>query len=451
MMLQKTGAILIALFLSFPAFGQTLDDYVREGIQSNLALQKENFSLEQSVEALKEARGLFLPSVSIEARYSRAGGGRDIEFPVGDLLNDVYSTLNQLTGTQNFPQLENVAIPFLREQEHETKVRVVQPLFQPGIYYNYKANQHLSNAQKDARDAFTRQLTADIKSAYFNYQKAGQVVTLLNNTTPVLEENLRVSKSLFDNGSRTQETVFRAEAELADLEQQIAEAERNRILAANYFNFLLNKPFDSPIANSDPEKLIFPNPIPVEEAYARAGEYREELKQLENAVKASGSSVGAAKSRFLPGVSLVFDYGFQGEEYRFTSDDDYWMGSAVLSWNLFNGGQDKAKLQKARLEKQSLQTTQQELGLQIRMQVDEAHQNLLVAGSAITSARKSLERNRKSFRIIEKKYANGLSPQIEFLDIRNRLTASEITYVVAQFDYQIRYAEYERITALNAS
>jgi len=450
-MLQKAGAILIALFFSFPVFGQTLDDYVREGIQSNLALQRENFSLQQSMEALKEARGLFLPSVSIEARYNRAGGGRDIEFPVGDLLNDVYSTLNQLTGTQNFPQLENVSIPFLREQEHETKLRVVQPLFQPGIYHNYQANKHLTNAQKEARDTFTRQLTADIQSAYYNYQKAVQVAILLNNTVAVLKENLRVSQSLFDNGSRTQETVFRAEAELADLEQQIAEAEKNQTLAGNYFNFLLNRPFDSSITASDPNKLIFPNPIPIEEAYARAAENREELKQLENAVKASGSSVGAAKSRFLPGVSLVFDYGFQGEEYRFTSDDDYWMGSAVLSWNLFNGGQDKAKLQKARLEKQALQTTQQELGLQIRIQVDEAHQNLLVAGSAITAAHRSLERNRKSFRIIEKKYANGLAPQIEFLDIRNRLTTSEISYVVAQFDYQIRYAEYQRAIALNAS
>lgn len=37
-------------------------------------------------------RGMFLPSVSIEARYSRAGGGKIIEFPVGDLMNPVYGT-----------------------------------------------------------------------------------------------------------------------------------------------------------------------------------------------------------------------------------------------------------------------------------------------------------------------------------------------------------------------
>ena len=40
---------------------------------------------------------MFLPDISMNARYTVARGGRIIEFPVGDLLNPVYITLNMLT------------------------------------------------------------------------------------------------------------------------------------------------------------------------------------------------------------------------------------------------------------------------------------------------------------------------------------------------------------------
>ena len=132
---MRTYIFLLSIFLiSVFAYADNLDNYVQIGLENNLALKQKEFNYKKSMHALKEARGMFFPSVSIEARYTRAGGGREIEFPVGDLLNPVYSTLNQLTGTQSFPQLDNERIPFLREKEHETKLRLVQPLFQYGIY-----------------------------------------------------------------------------------------------------------------------------------------------------------------------------------------------------------------------------------------------------------------------------------------------------------------------------
>ena len=92
----------------------TLDAYVAEGLQSNLALKGQNLSLEKSLRVLDEAKGLFLPTLDLNARYSLAAGGRTIEFPVGDLLNPVYGTLNQMTGSDRFPTLQNVNTPFLR-------------------------------------------------------------------------------------------------------------------------------------------------------------------------------------------------------------------------------------------------------------------------------------------------------------------------------------------------
>ena len=91
------GVFLYLVFLVTPTQAQqVLDTYIKEGLANNLVLQDKNASLEQSLLALKDAKSFFIPSVDFGASYTLAEGGRTIAFPVGDLLNPVYSTLNKV-------------------------------------------------------------------------------------------------------------------------------------------------------------------------------------------------------------------------------------------------------------------------------------------------------------------------------------------------------------------
>src|SRR3954467_4562888 len=71
-----------------------IDDYVREGLQSNLSLRAQSLEVERSVAALAEARARYFPEVGFAARYTRSEGGRTIELPLGKALNPAYQTLN---------------------------------------------------------------------------------------------------------------------------------------------------------------------------------------------------------------------------------------------------------------------------------------------------------------------------------------------------------------------
>ena len=73
-----------------------IDDYVREGLKSNLALQAQSLEVERSTAALAEARARYFPELALDARYTRAQGGRTIELPLGQALNPAYQTLNDL-------------------------------------------------------------------------------------------------------------------------------------------------------------------------------------------------------------------------------------------------------------------------------------------------------------------------------------------------------------------
>ncbi len=77
-----------------------------------------------------------MPSVNLTASYTLAAGGRVIEFPIGDLLNGAYATLNQLTASQRFPQLENQKILLAPNNFYDVKVRTTYPIFNKDIQHN---------------------------------------------------------------------------------------------------------------------------------------------------------------------------------------------------------------------------------------------------------------------------------------------------------------------------
>jgi outer membrane protein TolC len=441
---------LLVLMLASPVLGTqgVLDRYIGEALRENLALKQREFAYEKARSDLAEARSLFMPSVSLQSRYSRAGGGRSIEVPIGDLVNPIHEALNDLIGAPAFPaNLPNVTTPFLREEEQETKLQLVQPIFEPSIYFNYKIRSRLEAAEHAARDAYVQELVKEVKTAYFNYLKTEKIVELYEQTEVLLQENLRVSRSLFENGKATGDVVFRARAELSQLEQDKADAGKTRNLARSYFNFLLGRSLDEMVKIDEVDSLPAGYAGTLSEAQELALANRHELVQLRMAVEAAKHSVRLSRSGYLPSLAFAFDYGYQGEEYSFTDEDDYWMGSVVLSWNLFDGLGREARTGQAQAEHRRLEAQLAELKEAIRLQVVEAYDNLAVAEKSLAAARDRLVSSEKSFDIVSRKYTEGMAAQIEYLDAQTTMTQARINLIVTTYDYHIRDTELERALA----
>ena len=427
-----------------------LNDYIREGLESKLALRQKEASFEKSMAALKEARSWYYPDISINARYTRADGGRVIEFPVGDMMNPVYSTLNLLTGSSQFPLIENMEFYFLRSEEHETKVSVIQPIIDPRIYYNNKINRYLSQAKQADADAFRRQLVADIKTAYYSYLKVLRLEQLVLTTRGLLEENVRVNESLFRNDKVTIDNVYRSKAELSKLDQQEAEVILAKQTAKSWFNFLLNKPLDSEIAIAELPELSDTSFIPVDlpSAQNSALQSREEIAMLENYSSANDYLISLNQMQKLPTLYGAVDYGFQGTEYRFNSDYDYVLASLVLRWDLFHGFENRSKISQAKIERDIRQDQLEESKNQIRLQVVQSWYDLIASQASIEAAREEQQSARQAFQVIERKFKEGQASLIEFIDARTATTNAENTLIISQYDYLIKQADFERVACL---
>lgn len=423
-----------------------LADYVAIALQSNLALERQDLSVERSLAALDEARGRYLPQASLASRFSRAEGGRTIALPLGDLLNPAYATLNELLIAQGrapaFSPVANTEFPFLRKQEQQTYVLLVQPLYAPEIRAGVRARQALARSEQATRDTVARTLVRDVQGGYHNWLKTQQGLAIVGASRVLLEENLRVNESLHVNGKITRDQVLRAQAELLEVEQQQVQAASALDIARSYFNFLLNRPLGSAIEHgvvaSDGRTVAL-----LGELQERALAQRPELHQLQAVGEAAEAEVSVAGARFKPTIALAFESGVQGEEYRFGPEDDYSIASLTFSWNIFNGNQDRARLAQARLAARSIGVQREDAARQIALEVEQTHADLRAAVSALGTARARQEAAREAFKIAARKRDAGVISQVEFLDARTTLTSAELNYTVTQFDLLTRRAELE--------
>lgn len=443
-------SILFLIILANSSYAQTpvLDAYIKQGVENNQALKQQEYDYEKSLLALKEARGYYYPQLSINARATVAAGGRKIEFPVGDLLNPVYSTLNTLTNSSNFPQLENQEIDFIRPFEHETKISLVQPLFNPQIYYNSKIQKELSASKSVNRTIYERNLIAEIQSAYMNVMKANKAVELINETRKLVDENVRVNESLYKNDKVTIDNIYRSKAELSKLDQQLAIAQKNLDISKKYFNFLLNRDLDEEIIIDTTLGEKIPD-LPLVQETKSIASGRKEMEMISSYEKANELSTKMYKGDHLPTVALAADYGFQGSEYSFTDEDDFAMLSVVLKWDLFTGMRKKAKVQQAKIDRQILISRREEINKQLELQINTAYLDLIASQKAIEAAKEQRTAAEQAFHLINKKYKEGQANLLQYLDAQTTQTNAKENYWIEVYDYYMKLAEFEKQTETN--
>ncbi len=429
-----------ATLTATPTARTVVDGYVAEAMRANLALAQQTTATQRADAAVREARGRFLPSVGVNARYSEFSGVVNI----GDFINPAYSALNQLIGEKRFPTDVNATLPF----RQETKLELVQPIFNDALFGAAAA----ARAQRDligaTRKGAMRQLAADVQQAWLGVASAGTVVATLEATLPVLDENQRVSERLVQAGQATPDVVLRARAERSDLQQQIADAKRQRDAARRSFNLLRNQNADAPITIIDDSSLTATDTLPRDGALSWAMSHREELQQADGGIRIARAQQRIAGADFLPSVAMSATYGVQGDKYRFNRNSDVAQANLVFSWNLLNGGQDLARREQAKYAHDEATYRRREAERGVELQVENALDAVNTARSALGSANDRLESARRAFTLVERRYAEGLATQVEFLSARASFTAAALNQVLTRYTLASRRVEFERAAAL---
>jgi outer membrane protein TolC len=433
------------------AVGAVIDDYVRLALRANRGLLARGLDVERSEAAFAAARARYLPQLSLDARYTRAEGGREIALPLAGLVNPIHGALNDLLigagRSAEFPQISDQTFPLIREREQDTRLTLRQPLYAPAIPAAVRASRASLEASEFARVAAARRLKRDVTVAYLDWLQARRAVDIVEASRQLLAENLRVNESLYRNGRITQDQVLRARAELLAVEQQRGEAADARERAASYLNFLLARDLDVALEPAEPAAEIAYALEDLATLRTRALDARPELAQADRAVVAAASALDLAHAARRPTLSLGVDAGTQGERYEFGRGRNFATVSLLLQWNLFDGGARAADLRAARAVARRARTEREELAQQIALEVQQSLDRLETTAASLRTAEARAEAARAAFRIASRKRDEGVISQVEFIDSRSALTGAELNLNLTRFRLLAQQAELDYATA----
>lgn len=440
--------LLIANSFSASSQSAILDRLIEEGLANNALLKQQEIDLQKGELAIKMARSYYRPQISFNASYMLAAGGRSIPFPIGDLLNPVYSTLNQLTNTNNFGHLENLEVSLIPNNFQETKIRIGQSIYNPAIKPNIEIQQKLLLSKEAQKAAYAHMVRYEITEAYIRYLQSKEAEIIYTNSLDLLNELLKINQSLVRNNVATREVISSTEYEISKLENALFSLRQNQKSAQAFVNFLLNRAdLDTPIeVDLNLVKMTFPEQKK-EELLATGLSNRLEINQLREAMAAAErASQLADLTRKRPVLTVGGEAGLQG--YGYHPGDGQLFGIAQFSgsWTIYDGGQLKKKWQETQLTNQQLKLQLEQLQSGISMAITKAIYDYEAAKYSLNSAEKSIESANESFKIIHAKYKQQQALLIEMLEAQNRVTNAQFQLIQSRYEALSRLMNLQKET-----
>jgi len=444
--MARLNGVMSLILMSQVLFAQDpLEQYIQEGLNNNLVIKSKQVSLEKSLLALKEARSLFLPTSYFDGQYTLAQGGRSISIPVGDLLNPVYQTLNQITGTDKFPTISNVEEQLLPNNFYDLRIKTSMPIVNNELKANRNIKQKETAIKENELTIYKRELIREIKTAYYQYLMADRAISIYDNALVVVRQNLRVNQSMLQNGKGLPAYVSRAESEVTSVETQLQNAKNEKQKARAYFNSLLNKELTDSVTIADPE---------TEKALTEAIqsnfdsiEGREELKSLQISKGIQGDILKMNKSFRVPKVNAFLDLAAQNFNFQVNEKSFFYLGGVQAIIPIFAGNRNLYKIQQTEYDLKQVDLTTSNTRKQLELAAFTSKSNARNLYGNYNASLKTEESSTLYFKLIDRGYKEGVNSFIELLDARNQLTQSQLQVALNKYRFLAALADYERQTS----
>jgi outer membrane protein TolC len=444
--------VLTLLFLLYCitdyAQSEIIEQYIKEGLQNHPAIKQQNFALQKSIYQLDEAKSLFLPTVNFNTTYSTAAGGRKISFPVGDLVNPIYSNLNKLNppGSPKYPEgaIPNVNEQLVPKNFYDMRFKTQMPLYNAEIKYNQKIKKQLLSVQEAEILVFKRELIKDIKISYFNYLKTLEAINIYENAKALLKETERVNRSLIKNDMANPMVLVRTQNEQAKIESEAINAENNKKNAQAYFNYLLNKPYESEIkidttVKNNLDKQVLADQINISN--------REEILKLENAIRVNETILAMNRAYKKPKIGGIIDLGSQGKLSDINAKNPFLLFGLSFDIPVYAGNRNKLKIKEQEMELAALNEQENQIKNQLLIQTEVAKNSYMASKNMLNAKNTQVETAKRYYSDVMKRYKENQINYVELFDAQTQMTNTLLQKNIANYDIWIRLAELERATA----
>lgn len=372
--------------------------------------------LEQSQEALREARAAYLPTISSLGRITHSD-------------TDISNEGPELGSQDGQPTVNTNLI---------LNARVDYDIFTSGQRSaNVRAAEDAVKIQELQVEVVREDLRLNITSAYYDLQQSDELVRIAEDT---VEQSLR---SLSDASARERAGVgtrfdrLQAEVDLANDEQTLSNALRDQKVTRRQLVELLSLPPGIDLSASDPVEQAGVWDIPLEETLVLAYKNRAELEQQLLQRDLENQQARAALANRWPQLSAFADYQLNDllDNTRVNADNEVLSVGLQMNWTLYNGGATRAQTRQQEIAADLAATQFADTREEIRFEVEEEYLNLDASFKNIQTARSAVDLAKESLRLARLRFGAGVGIQSDVLEAQTRLTEAEVNLVTAILDY----------------
>ncbi len=343
-------------------------------------------------------------------------------------------------------------VSFANDENWNATITASQPIFAGG---KLRSAARSSKLTKEAALANYQTLVAstllDVRVAYDDVLLATEQIAVQEASIKLLEQELADTRRRYDAGTVPRFNVLRAEVELANSKPRLIRVRnalrigRNNLAVLLGFNVPRNANQDIPLETSDKLAAV-PSDIGLQDALAKAIAQRPELVALRTAEKLRGEEVLQAQADYYPQLSAIAGYGWQARNFNrdLSSPLDGWNVGAQLSWNFWDAGLTKGKVDAAKARRTKAHIDIDDIARRIELEVRTAHSNLNEAREVLDSQSKVIEQAEEALRLSVARSDAGSGTQLDVLSAQTALTEARNTYSVALRDFSVARARLDR-------
>jgi outer membrane protein len=327
-----------------------------------------------------------------------------------------------------------------------TQFSASMPLWDAG-----RTSRKVHDARLEAQSA-TRGGERTRQEVIFNVIEAYLNGLLARENVRVAEASVAATKADLARAEARQEQELAVPSDLLSAQVQLAQAQEDLLRARNgvavadaALNVAMGLPEDAPLTLQGQlgEKMFEAGAL--DERQAKALQTRPDFQQAEIGKQRAENSVRKSRADFLPKVNLFGAWEEDNQTFLARGGNNWALG-ATLTFNLFDGGANRARLRESYARRRQADAMRSQLASAIRLQVRQAYLNLTTARDRVDVSRGAASQAEESLRIIQNRYEAGLATITDLLRAETARTTAKKNFVNATFDYRLGYAALELAT-----
>ncbi len=412
----------------------TLEQCITVAIENNPDMQVARRRLQFADAGIKSAFGSYLPNADFSAGYSR------------QLNADGAKTANVMGQT--------ISIPGTDPNSYNMSVGIGYNLFdgfaRSGNYDKAELNKKSNAFNVKANQEYVE---INILRLYVEVIKKQQVLKLQMENYTLGKAEFEAIKAKFEAGMTHEGVVASQEADLANREFSIVQAENDlNINKSNLLSFMGLPPdqeaefMESSLPNnfSSADISNFQSKYSVlETSIAKALDNRADVKANKVAIDVSKISLENARSGYYPKLNASVGWSWSNTKLEKFGE----LGRSYLGLNLsvpiFDQFQTDYQIESAKFEIMQNETELFKLEQSVRSSIRTSFLNLSAARKQLEISERALSASQKNFDITKERFNIGSSNITDYLVANNSLINSQMNRVTAIYTYYLAERELE--------